>query len=348
MTRPEGQHLFPRRPTVLPRILQRIQIALLVFVGLLVLGTFGFHAAAEGQASWSDAVHMTLITVTTVGYGEVVRIDSFAERLFAGFIAIAGFGTITFLFTSLSVLFLETDLDYTLGRRRMEKRIAKLKRHYIVCGFGRVGHNVAQELQHSGRRFVAIDSDEQALAQQSDHFQNLLHLTGDASDDDLLIAAGIEDAAGVFAVTGDDSKNLMVTLSSKQLNAQARVVARCHDVRNIEKLRKVGADAIVSPDFTGGMRIASSMIRPHVVSFLDEMLRSEQTLRVEEVVLPAGFVPRPLASLDLSDRQFVLLAVRKGGAWHFNPAGDLPVAAGDVLVAMTTPAGRAHLEQVLA
>ena len=214
---------------------------------------------------------MTLITVTTVGYSEVVPLGTTAARLFGGFIALVGFGNLTFLLTSLTVFFLESDLDLSLRRRRMEKAIKKLSGHYIVCGFGRVGRNVGAELIATHRSFVAIDHIETQVDSHAEGFPDLLFLHGDASDDDLRGAADIADAAGVYAVTGDDSLNVMITITAKQLNPRVRVVARCHEVRNIEKLRKAGADSVVSPDFTGGMRIASMMLRPHVVSFLDEI-----------------------------------------------------------------------------
>jgi voltage-gated potassium channel len=173
-------------------------------------------------------------------------------------------------------------------------------------------------------------------------------LHGDASDDELLVRAGIKRAAGVFAITGDDGKNLLITLAAKHLNPATRVVARCHEVRNIEKLKRVGADAIVSPDFTGGMRIASSMLRPAVVSFLDEMLRSDDRLRVEEIPVPEGFRARPLAEATPPSRDFVLLAVRVGAAWEFNPAADFVIRPGNSVVVMAHPEGRRKLERALA
>ncbi|MBL8480680.1 MAG: potassium channel protein, partial [Rhodocyclaceae bacterium] len=135
---------------------------------------------------------------------------------------------------------------------------------------------------------------------------------------------------------------------AKQLNPQVRVVARCHEVRNIEKMRKAGADAIVSPDFTGGMRIASAMIRPHVVGFLDEMLRSENNLRVEEVSVPDGFVPRDLSALELKSPNYLLLAIRRGQNWVFNPPATFRLEPGQVVIAMASPQGRHELEMALA
>jgi voltage-gated potassium channel len=341
----------PRRPllqrTRLPRILKRIYFSVGALILLIAIGSAGFYVGAEPRPTLQDAVHMTLITITTIGYGEVVPLRTLAEQIFAGMLGIAGFGTLTFLFTSLTVFFLETDLDYTLRRRRMEKQIKKLRAHYIVCGFGRVGRNIAQELSSTGRHFVAIDPEESNFEISRERYPGLLYLQGDASDDDLMLAADIGDARGVFAVTGDDGKNIMITLTAKQLNPRVRVVARCHELRNAEKLRRAGANNVVSPDFTGGMRLASSMIRPHVVSFFDEMLRTEHRLRLEEVLLPESFKPRPFGKLERRTPDFVLLAVRAGTEWHFNPPPDFALEPGHVVIAMATPRGREKLEASL-
>jgi len=337
-----------RRSQQLPRILVRINIAAIALLLGVIIATVAFYFAAEGTHTWSDALYMTLITITTVGYGEIIPLNTFGLRMLAGGVALLGFGTITFLFTSLTVFFLENDIDYNLRRRRMEKQVRKLQGHFIVCGFGRVGRNVATELMNTNRHFVAIDPEEARFEENKERYPGLLYLHGDASDDDHLMSANIEAAKGVFAVTGDDSRNLMIVITAKQLNPHVRVVARCQEVRNIQKMKKAGADSIVSPDFTGGMRIASAMIRPHVVTFLDEMLKSEKRLRMEEVPVPQGFPDTPLEKIKLRSLEYVLLAVREAHDWVFNPPKDYLLHEGQTVIVMASPAGRQELELLLA
>lgn len=330
------------------RAMVRILWALLALVALLVGGTLGFMALGPPGTRAFDAFYMTAITVTTVGYGEIVDIStSQAGRTFAALVAFFGFGILTFIFSSFTVFFLETDLNDALRHRRMDKNIRKLHDHFIVCGLGRVGRNVAEELLATGHRFVAVEMQSEPTANVLERHPGLLHLHGDASDDDMLLAAGIASARGVFAVTGEDSLNLMICVTARQLAPGVRIVARCHEVRNVDKLRKAGADVVVSPDFTGGMRIASSMIRPQVVSFLDEMLRSESHTRIEEVVVPAGFASQPLAALGRRRDNYMLLGVRDGTQMHFNPDDDFIVRGGQTLILMGEAAGRKALEEAL-
>ena len=330
------------------RALQRFVAPTLALATVSLIGTIGYKIIGGPQASWLDCLYMTFITIATIGYGEIIDLShSPGGRVFTMAIGLVGIGVATYMISTLTAFILEGDMNEALRRRRMQKSIQAMRKHYIICGIGRVGTNVAHELEVTGRPYVVIESNKEAIERYLERHPEALWTHADSGDDSALTEAGIEHAAGVFAVTGDDSKNLVITLSAKLLNPEARVVARCHEINFSDKIRKVGADAIVSPDFTGGMRIVSSMVRPKVVSFLDEMLFADNALRVEEVHIPEGFPAGTIGGLKLNRRDFVLMAVRVQDRWQFNPPEDFKIGAGNTLVVMTTPEGRKSLQRSL-
>ena len=231
----------------------------------------------------------------------------------------------------------------------MEKMIKKLREHYIVCGVGGVGFHVLSELSSTKRTHVIIDRDKAKIERILETFREEPFIEGDATDSDILLNAGIKEAIGLFAITGDDNKNLVISLTAKQLNPNIRVVARCHDLKNMEKMKKVGADAVISPSSIGGLRMASEMVRPTVVSFLDTMLRDrEKNLRIEELAVPKSFAGKPISTLILEEYpNILLLAVKWGIDWIHNPSDDYILKSGDTLIFMTTPEERTRLENTL-
>jgi voltage-gated potassium channel len=319
-----------------------------VMAGIHVVGTLGYFVIGGAQANVVDSLYMTFITVATIGYAEIYDMTGRpGARLFTMLIGFAGIGSTWYLFSTFTAFILETNLNQAYRRRRMLRTIADLSNHYIVCGIGRVGSYVADELLKTGRHFVVVDSSAEAIANHEERTQHSLHVHGDSADDAVLINAGIERCAGVFAVTGDDSRNLVVSMSARALRPGARIVARVHDRRNVEKTRRAGADEIVSPDFTGGMRLASAMLRPHAVNFMDMMLRTEENLRVEEIVAPPGFAGCEIGSIAKS-RDCLPVAIRDNrGNWRFNPEPAARIEAGQVIVAIVSPGGRRVIEAAL-
>jgi voltage-gated potassium channel len=325
---------------------KRMVGALGVFVLIMIVGATGYLWLGPPGTTVVDAVYMTFITVATIGYNEIVDLrDNPAGRVFTMGIALLGIANMTFMFSTVTAFILETNLNLVYRRRRMQRTIDALQGHYIVCGAGRIGGYVIDELRSDRRPFVVVESSPESIARHVDADPSLLMIEGDASDDEALQRAGIARAAGVFAVTGDDSKNLVVSLSAKQLNPAARVVARVHDPRNAAKTLRAGADEIVSPDFTGGHRIASVMLRPQMVSLVDELVRTGGRLTVEEVLVPERTASQRRLSIAALGRspEWLLVAVRSGNEWRFNPPDDHVVDPGQALVVIASPQGKREL-----
>jgi voltage-gated potassium channel len=338
-------HLESAHDPASRRIYSGFLWSFIALAAVMVIGTIGYRIIGGPQYSWTDCFYMTFLTVATIGFYEVIDLSqSPAGRMFTVFIGFAGIGVSTYLLSAVTAYLLEGKINETLWRRKMEKHMHRLKNHYIICGVGRVGRNVANELAATRRPFVMIDEDIHSINLYLERHPEQTYIHADACDDEILQKAHIETASGVFAVTGDDNKNLVISLSAKQLNPAVRVVARCHEVRNFPKIRKAGADIIISPDFTGGLRIVSAMIRPHVVSFLDEMLKSEENLRVEEIVVPSGFPETPIGELNVKGRDHLVVALREQNKWVFNPDSSHLLRAGTGMVIMATPSGRKAVE----
>jgi voltage-gated potassium channel len=330
------------------RVVRNLFISLLALVVIFIIGTFGYRYLGGEHYSWEDCFYMTFITIATIGYGEIVDVTRYEYgRMFTVFIGISGIGVLGYVMSTVTAFILESDLNESWKARKMQQKINKLKGHYIVCGVGLVGTNVAHDLKTTGRQSVIIETDTSNIQRFCESHPEQLYLVGDATDNDVLLAAGIERAKGVFAVAHDDSSNLVISLSAKQLNSKLRVVARCHDMKNAEKTRRVGADEIVSPDFSGGQRIVSAMLRPNVMNFLDEMLKSDSNLRMEEIIIPDGMEDTTLSTLYYGNHDCLVLAILCDGEWQFNPPSSYLLRSKDVLMVMTSPEGRSRVEALL-
>jgi voltage-gated potassium channel len=330
------------------KVIRNLLISLLALIAIFIIGTVGYGILGGPRYSWEDCFYMTFITITTIGYGEVVDVTKHEYgRLFTVFIGISGIGVLGYVLSTVTAFILESDLNDSWKAMKMQKKINQLKDHYIVCGIGLVGSNVAHDLDMTGRAFVIIENDTINIRRYLDSHPEQLFVQGDATDNDVLLAAGVARAKGVFAVAHDDSTNLVISLSAKQLNSNLRVVARCHDMKNAEKTRRVGADEIVSPDFSGGQRIVSAMLRPNVMNFFDEMLKAESNLRMEEIIIPDSLRETTLSHLYQGNNDCLVLAILSDGEWQFNPPSSYLLRGGDVLMVMTTPEDRLRVEALL-
>jgi voltage-gated potassium channel len=316
----------------------RLLRAILLILVITVAGTLGY-LVIEG---WTllDALYMTIISMTTVGYGETQELTE-AGRVFTIFLLISSIGTAGYTISTLASFIVEGEFQRILRGRRMDKRIASLGDHIILCGGGRTGIHIAEELHKTHTPFVVIEQNPNVIEQLL-NIGDILHLQADATQDESLLLAGIGQARGLFAVLGEDKDNVFVALSARALNPHLRIVARLIDEDNAEKLHMAGADEVVSPNAIGGLRMASVMLRPTVVNFLDEMLRApEQTLRVEEVHIDdvPSLAGQTLGHANIGCRTGLLVVASKpqNRGYQFNPGAQTRLQKGDILIVIGTP-----------
>jgi voltage-gated potassium channel len=314
--------------------MRRILLMLLVPVLLILVGTLGY-AFIEG---WSlfDALYMTVITLTTVGYEEVHELSP-AGRAFTMVLLLGGVVVFLYAVTEAFRGIISVELRTALGRQRMERSLAELRQHLIVCGYGRMGHLVCATFAAQRLPFVVIDREPQFL--EDFDLPHGVALHGDATVDEVLRRAGIERARGLVAVTASDADNLYITLSARLLNDRLFIVARAEDERAEQKLLRAGANRVVSPYTIGGVRMAQAVLRPTVVDFLELATRTEHlALQIEEVKIQAG---SRLAGTTLRDSQvrqdlgIVIVAIKKAsGEMRFNPPPDAAMEADDILITL--------------
>jgi voltage-gated potassium channel len=323
-----------------------IFISTLLIFFILIIGTIGYYELGQGKYSILDCFYMTFITITTIGYGEIIKLNG-TGRVFTIFISLGGIGILMYLVSNLAALLVEGELKEVFKTKKMQRKIKSLEGHYIICGIKGVGFHIVSELIETEREVVVIDPKKEFIDSLLNKYPHLLYIVGDATQEDVLKEAGIDKAKGLFAASGDDNINLVITLTAKYLKPDIKVVARCKDVSHIEKMKKAGADRVVSPTFIGALRMASEMIRPVVVSFLDIMLRDkDKKLRIEEIKVSPKYSGVPLKTLGLKNHpEILVLAIKKAEDWIYNPSENYILQEGDFLVIMTTPRARKQLEK---
>ncbi len=318
-------------------------LTLLLFfgsAGYFVLGRLHYAGLLTPKLDqpWAvlDCVYMTVITVSTIGYGEVLPISDLPPvKLYTIGLIMVGMILVAFSVSSATAFFVDGDLQHLLLRRRAMKKIARLRDHFIVCGFGVTGRVILEELLETGHAVVVIDGDAARAREYADHPQ-VIPLVGDATTDAVLHEAGIERAAGLAAALPSDKDNLFLIISVRQLRRDIRIVSSASDLTVRDKLIRAGADGVVSSSFIGGLRLASELVRPAVVSFLDLMLRkSDSPVRFAQVVVGEGWAGRTLGQLDVPGTTGLPVLAAAPPAtkeFVFNPPGDYLLEAGTVLV----------------
>jgi len=301
---------------------------------VFTIGTLGFHFIE----SWTylDAFFMTLITITTIGYQEIHPLTEIG-KVFDIFIIFLGVGSAAYVFASFTRFIVEGEMQHYFGRLRLDKTIMRMNNHYIICGNGRIGSLISQELLHSNKTFLVIDNDPAII----EHLERtgVPHILGNASDEDILLKAGIKRAKGLIATASSDMTNVYIILIAKELNPDLFVLARAETEDSTKNLIRAGANKVVSPYLIGGRHMANIILKPTVVDFI-ELATGEKT--GDFIIQMEGFKIREdscLVGKTLKDAPIrkdiglIVVAIRdRTGKMIFNPGADMTISIDDVLV----------------
>ncbi|HUF83472.1 MAG TPA: potassium channel protein [Acidimicrobiia bacterium] len=322
---------------------RRLWFAIIALIGITTAGTVGYVVLGFTPL---DALYQTIMTVTTVGFREVEPLSG-AGKVFTMVVMVVGVGTALYTLSLVIEAVLENQLPEVFGRRRMERRITGMQDHVIVCGWGRVGRAITRELAAMDAETVVVDNDPERLG-------DVPHtvLLGDATDDEVLERAGVRRARALVAALSTDAGNLFVTVSARALRPDLFIVARVRVEDNEEKLRRAGADRVVNPQSIGGARMAAFVLQPHVTEFLDVVMHERDIeFRLEEVPVPEA---SPIEGSSIRDAHVrdrtgaLVLALRdRDGSFTTNPAPETVIHAGQVVIAIGTPADLDALERLV-
>jgi voltage-gated potassium channel len=311
---------------------QRLFVCFVLLAGVISSGTAGFHLI-EGWG-WFDAFYMTLTTMTTIGYGEIHPL-SHAGRIFNSFLIVFAVSSGGFTIATFSQALLEFEFGKAFGRRRMERELAKLSDHYIICGAGRVGRSVARELRARGQSIVFIEKDanraEWAIAEK------IPVVLGNASSEECLKQAHIETAKGFVSAVGNDAENIYIVLTARGFRADLKIIARASEEEATPKLLRAGASQVLSPYYFVGSRIAQLLLRPNVLDFIDAAFGTERLdVEIGEVRINAksSLVGKTLGdSVIRQQADVIILGVKPlNGVLLFNPAPETVIRSSDTLI----------------
>ncbi|MCA9565130.1 MAG: potassium channel protein, partial [Myxococcales bacterium] len=287
---------------------------------------------------------MTLITVTTVGYGEVLPLQEVeGARLFTIVLILSGMGLVLYFASTLTAFFVDGTLGHLFSLRRMRKKLNDLNAHVVVCGLGKTGRHVVEELDASSVKFAVLEKDAELVSEVSHGSRQGLVVNGDATSDQDLMEVGVQRAECVFINLGNQADNLYCTISARQLNPTCRIIVASDDVGGEEKLRRVGANSVVFTNVIGGRRVASEILRPSVATYLDLILQEKHPLNFEEIIVggDSPLLGKSLAESKLREIGDVLVVAirhRESGDITFNPKSSDRIAAGTALIVLGNPA----------
>ncbi len=327
------------------QIARHVFISVCVLLGVMVIGVVGYILIE--RMTFTEALYMTVITISTVGFKEVRHLDT-GGMYFTIFLIAIGVSAVLFFLAGLFEYLLSEALGDVWGRRRMMNNIAGLSNHHIICGYGRVGRSVAEELSDQGKRFVVIETDEETYKECVAEGHLAVH--GSATENESLLDAGIERAVGLVSALRSDADNLFVVLTARTMNQNILLIARADQPESEQKLEMVGADRVISPHKIAGKRMANLLVRPGTCEFLDIAMVTnlpEYFLSEMKVGPGSGLLGQSISQTRLRERTGVtILAVRKAGEKVFNPnpSVDTHIEEDDLLVLIGTPEQMALME----
>jgi len=320
----------------------RLRMSVFAVVCAIGLGTVVFHRI-EG---WSilDSLYVTAQTVTTVGFGDLTP-RTIWGRAFATVFMLVGVGIVLYALTSAVQSIVQSEMVATFGQRRLSRKMSKLRNHFIICGAGRVGSHLIRSLQGSDETFIVIESNTQQVSQLLE--LGIAVLVRDATLEESLIEAGVENAKGLAACLPNDSDNVYVVLTARDLNPDIHIVARAAEEQAEAKLIRAGANRVVAPTIIGGHRMAMALTKPAVGDFLDSITANQLDLGFEqlEVEPVSSFVGRRLSETNIrSQLNIVIVSIRRAnGEIVFNPNAEALIQAGDMLIAIGSAESLAQL-----
>jgi len=322
----------------------------LFFISIVIIGMLGYMWLEGWQ--WSDALYMTFITISTVGFKEVANLEA-DGRIFTIFIILLGLISIGMLTANVTSIFVSKELLKIRKTKNMKKTIYNLKNHTILCGAGDTGTAVIKEFINSGKPLVVIEKNNKKIDKLYEYYPQLLIINDDATKDESLEEANIKNAKGLITALPLDASNLFVVISARSLNPDLFIISRSVDPSTADKLYKVGAKHVISPNLIEGMRMAAVMLRPTLINFLEIMMRDEElALRMEDVDVPAG---SSIAGKTLQEARIpqhtglIIIAMKKESekTWVFNPSSASILNEGDKLIVLGNPEKISKLHGVL-
>lgn len=333
----------PQKP--FHEIISNIRVSFLILLALFISGTTGYYILGYGQWSWIDCAYMTFITLSTIGYSEVFDLSQRPEvRVFTMFLITFGLGIFAYYLSQLVSYFVEGDLHLIFWKKKMEKDAKKLRNHVIVCGAGKTGSHTVRQMIASGKQVVIIENREQIINYLREELMiEIPIILGDATDDDVLIKAGILNAYGLISSLPEDKDNIYVIISAKSLNPNLKIVSKSVDHKAVRKFYSVGANHVVSSTEIGGIRMAAQMISPVAVNFIEQLVRrDDHKHHIDALMIPKDsiYVGITLSEANLRKHTNVLILAfreREDPTYQFSPSFDTILKADMEIIVLASP-----------